>query len=389
MSESYIESAEALVDSAERAAMKEGIARLKAENSVVGDACEAVSDLSVAGDMSESEMNALADTLADILARYNKTDLKAEFKEHFAESGGEGTPFDELLQERLKELKVIHSTDAKQGTVWRWHFTDGVQLETEVSKDGKRKHYDWRAFKDDYFDSLISLGAGEQIADPQPQLRDPDHWVDWINDLILEHSEPIEHVGPRTEAVRLLRDYVSRSIAYCDMADVRDRQGVWVDAEAEDDGAVADGGASELRIPTTEIKRICDSIGISTRGLQIELDSRGLTHEATNGVSGATYVDGVRVAYWSLSADFADPADVVVETETPAEQVQREEEEREEEERTALGAVGDDSPHGDVVGPQLPPEHEDEDEDSPDYEPGMTSGFGMDPDDTADTEDDE
>jgi len=370
----FIDAAEELVETAEQATEREGIQRLKAENSVVGEACERISELSEAGDISKSELSALADQLADILARYNKTDLKEEFNEFFNEERREGVPFDELLTNRLEELQTVHSTDAKQGTVWRWHFSDGVMLETETSKDGGRKHYDWSAFKRDYFDTLISLGEGEKIAAPTSERRETTDWQDFIDDLVLENSESVEHVGPRTEAVQRLRDYVSRNLAYVEMKHMRDRSGVWVDQSADGDAA-ADGGVSELRVPVEEVKRICDQIGVSTRGLQIELDSRGLTHPDTNGVSGATYIDGQRVGYWSLSPSFADPVEIVEEPKTPAEISQEREEQTLEEERTDVGATLDEDE--DQPEPDSTPRSE---PDTDDYEPGLKDTFGVDPD---------
>lgn len=386
MTDEFINAAEELVDKAEQAADREGVQRLKAENSVVGDACEVIAELSENGDISESETNALADQLSDLLARYNKTDLKDEFREYFTEERGDGIPFDALLEERLESLQTIHSTDAKQGTVWRWHFSDGVQLETETSKDGGRKHYDWNGFKRDYFDSLVALGDGEKITKPAQDHREPTDWQEFVDSLILEHSEAVKHVGPRTEAVRMLRDYVTRNIGYTQMKHMRDRNGVWVDYDVDTGGkATADGGVNELRIPVEEVKRICDQVGISTRGLQIELDARGVTHADTNGVSGAEYVGGVRVGYWSLSPTFADPDEIIEDPKTPAEQSKERREEQLEEQRTNVGATAEeaDQPDPQPSPPSRPPQGDD---DFDEYEPGMTDSFGTDPDEVSDDE---
>jgi len=385
MSGEFINAAEKLVGKAEQAADREGVQRLKAENSVVGDACEAIAELSENGDISESETNALADQLSDLLARYNKTDLKDEFREYFTEERGDGIGFDVLLEERLESLQTIHSTDAKQGTVWRWHFSDGVQLETETSKDAGRKHYDWNGFKRDYFDSLVSLGEGEKISKPSQDRREPSDWQEFIDNLILEHSTPVEHVGPRTEATRMLRDYVSRNIGYTKMKHMRDRNGVWVD-QTDDGEAAADGGVAELRVPVEEIKRICDQVGISTRGLQIELDARGVTHADTNGVSGAEYVDGVRVGYWSLSPTFADPEEIIEDPKTPAEQSQERREKQLKDNRTNVGATTDDQDEQPDPQPSPPSGRYTADDEDDDYQPGMTDSFGTDPDEVEDDE---
>lgn len=380
----FTAAAEELVERADAAAEKEGIDRLKAENALVGDACERVDELSRQNAISKSELSALADTLGDTLARYNKTDLKDELQTHFS-NGSEGRAFNEIIESRLDTLQTIHSTDSKQGVVWRWEFSDGVTLETETSKDGGRKHYDWQAFKRDYFDALVGLGNGETIGEPDGELKDSEEWQSWIDDTILEHAEPVKHVGPRTEAVRLLRDYISRNVAYTDLEYMRERNGVWADAgDAE--------AVTTIRVPLDEIKRICDSLSISTRALQIELDARGLTDDDTNGVSGAGYVDGARVPYWVLDATIADPADVISDPSTPAEKAEARAEKRAERDRTAVGATDDSDATESATDDESAQPASDggtdtepmSDEDTTDdYEPGMTDSFGEDPDQEA------
>jgi hypothetical protein len=362
-----------LTDAADLATAKEGVEQMTAENRVVGEAADTVVDLSATGGMRESQIGPLADMLASRLDHYNKTDIKKELRQHFTNDAA-GQAFDEVLTDRLQSLEVVYSTDAKQSTVWRWQFTDGVELETTVSKEGGRKHHDWKAFKRDYFDALVATGRGEQLAAPSEDLRDSDAWEAWINDLILRDSKTVKHVGPRTEAVRMLQDYIGRNCAYTDLATVRERQGVWAPADGD---AAADGGLAELRVPTDEVKRICDQVGISTRALQVELDARGLTSPAVNGVSGTEYDESVRFAYWALNGEIADPEEIVTETETPAEQVAREEEERQDAERDQLGAVGDsDTSNGP---PDINGGDEAEDE-GPGTDPGLRDGFGADPD---------
>lgn len=372
-----------LVDDAESAVAKDGIDQLKAENALVGDACERISEESREGNISKSELNALADTLADTLDRYTKTDLKAEFKTHFA-NGSDGTAFDELIESRLESIQAVHSTDAKQGTVWRWEFSDGVVLETETSKDGGRKHYDWESFRRDYFDALVALEEGESIADPTGDLTESKEWQEWINQQILDNTEPVEHVGPRTEAVRLLRDYIERNVAYRELSVMRERNGIWTDSSDPE-------SVTELRIPLEQIKRICDELSITTRALQIELDARGLTHEDVNGVSDAGYSDQVRVPYWVLAPEIADPADIISDPTTPAEKAAERRDERHESDRTAVGGMEDsdtesgsdassgDNPRGETEQTDMFGDEPDEDE----YTPGMTDSFGTDPDEEA------
>jgi len=352
------------------------------ENEIQGEACEAVAELSKNGDISRAEKNQLADVLADELAQYTKTDLKTEFDEYFQREQS-GTPFDTLIEGRLDEVVVVKNTDHRQGAVFRWHFDDGVQLETETSADGARLHRAWPEFKELYFEARLAAGDGERIADPTHERRDSDQWRAFVNDLILDHATTVEHVGPRTEAVRQLRDYISRQPAYTDIRETRNRGGVSVGGDPDSVDDLDDD--SHIRVPTEDIKRICDQVGITTRALQIELDARGVTDDGMSGVSDDTYVDGQRVSYWAVTATLAEPGSIVADPDSPAEQAAQEEAERRESARTSLGAVGadeDDGPAGDTTPPPDRGGTDDTDDpDDDDYEPGVAESLGTDPDD--------
>lgn len=411
---------EELLNAAEDVDGDSPMARMRAENEILSKAVDYVAAWSEAGEVSNANANALADALSGEFAHYTKTDIKEEFNDVFVDNGAgtDGIPFDELIEQRLDEVKIVTTTDAKKGLVWRWHFSDGVQLETETSKDDQRKHYDWVNWREDYFEALLSLGRGERIAPPRQEHRDSADWKEWLSDIVLENAQTVEHVGPRTEAVELLKDFVNRQTAFAEVRDMRDRQGIWMDAppvDGGDEAATDGGGPSEIRIPTQAVKRICDQAGIETRALQIELDAREHTLPNVSGVSGFEYVDGQRVSFWSLNPDFADPAEFVEEPETPAEQVAREQEEAAEEARTDVGAVDDESdgededkteasdeePEADHAdesdaqedtddAPTPPPDEPLGDEEADDYvgdfDTGITGGFGVDPDADEDDE---
>jgi len=352
------------------------------ENEIQGEACEAVAELSKNGDITRAEKNQLADVLADELAQYTKTDLKNEFDEYFQREQS-GTPFDTLIEERLDEVVVVKNTDHRQGAVFRWHFSDGVQLETETSADGTRLHRAWPEFKELYFEARLAAGAGERIADPTHERRDSDQWRAFINDLILDHATTVEHVGPRTEAVRQLRDYISRQPAYVDIRETRNRGGVSVAGDPDSVGDLDDD--SHIRIPTEDIKRICDQVGITTRALQIELDARGVTADGMGGVSDDTYVDGQRVSFWVVTGALAEPGSIVADPDSPAEQAAQEAAERRDETRTSLGAVDSDENDGPTGDTAPPPDRggpdDTDDPDGEDYEPGVAESLGTDPDD--------
>jgi len=354
------------------------------ENEIQGEACEAVAELSKTGDISRAEKNQLADVLADELTQYTKTDLKTEFDEYFQREQS-GTAFDTLIEQRLDEVVVVKNTDHRQGAVFRWHFDDGVQLETETSADGARLHRAWPEFKELYFEARLAAGNGERIADPTHERRDSDQWRAFINDLILDHATTVEHVGPRTEAVRQLRDYISRQPAYTDIRETRNRGGVSVGGDPDNVDDL--DGDSHIRVPTEDIKRICDQVGITTRALQIELDARGVTADAMSGVSDDTYIDGQRVSFWVVTAALAEPGSIITDPDSPAEQAAREEAERRDDTRTRLGAVGDDADDDDDdadEGSTPPPAADgggaDDPPDDDEYEPGVAESIGTDPD---------
>ena len=282
----------------------DGVDALKLENRLKGDACELVETHTSNGDMSEQDVAAFAGQLSDVSDSYTKTDLKDEFGEYIKSTDEDGIPLDDLIENRLEEIVIVTTTDHKQSTVWRFKFSDTVVIETETSKEGTRKHHSWPLFQKDYFDELVALGKGEQIAKPTEERQDTSDWVNWIDDLILSQSTIKQHVGPRTETVRQLQDVVERNTAHTDIEDVRTRQGVWAWSE----GTVDDhDDIEELRIPFAKVERVCDQIGISTRALQIELEARGHGIDGINGVSDYTHHDGVRVAYWRLDPSFAEP----------------------------------------------------------------------------------
>lgn len=356
------------------------------ENQVVGDACEAVTELSANGDISKAEKNQLASVLSDELAQYNKTDLKNEFEDYFQREQS-GTHFDKLIQQRLEEITVIKSTDHRQGAMFRWHFRDGTQVETETTEAGTRLHYAWQQFKKLYFEARVAAGAGERISSPTEEHRGIDQWCEFINGLILNHATTVEHVGPRTEAVRQLRDHIGRHTAFNEMQTVCNRAGVGIEADAE---SVSDlDSDARIRVPTEDIKRICDQVGITTRALQIELDARGVTADGMSGVSDETYVNGQRVSFWVITAALAEPGSIVTDPDSPAEQAAREEAERRENTQTSLGAVdadeADDEPPGDTAtqadsgGADGADGADGPDDD--DYEPGISESLGTDPED--------
>jgi hypothetical protein len=156
------------------------------------------------------------------------------------------------------------------------------------------------------------------------------------------------------------------------MQTVRNRGGVGIDTDADSVDDLAPG--TQIQVPTQDIKRICDQVGITTRALQVELDARGVTADDMGGVSDATYVNGQRVSYWVVTAALAEPAAVVHDAETAAEQAAQDQADERAEQRTEIGAV--DSEHDDDAADDDP-----SDGDGDDYEPGLRDSLGTDPSD--------
>ena len=335
-----------LINSAHDALDADGaIEQAKMTDQVVQDACDAISRRSEAGEIDDRHVNQLAGELSDIFPNLTKTDLRGEFRDHFVDDPGDGTPFNQVIEDRLASIQIIRTTDKKQDPIFRYEFVDPeVEIEDDSESDG-HLHYSWQNWRQQYFDALLAVGAGEAIADPADGLADNDDWKEWIDEQFLlggEIVETQEHVGPRTQAVRQLRDWVGRQVAYSDIEDAVERQGVLM--QGVDTGTELDDldTSTVVHVPVEVIERICDQVGVSSRGLQIELDARGVTSPDISGVSDPQYVNGQRKPYWAVTLALAEPRDLVHDPDTPAAQIRDEKEAEQLADQTDIGAVESD-----------------------------------------------
>lgn len=286
----------------------------------------------------EAHARSACGQIADVSKHYTKsalTDLVNDQLDDLQSESDNRRPFDQILEEDLDEVVIVRTTDAKQSTVYRWHF-GSASVETEATSE-TRTHFSWHDFRDEYFDAM-----GEDPAKPVKERRGGEEWREFIVDLVEERGREVETRGPRSAAVDGLQNFIRRSHAYADIADMVERDGIRIDAPPDED-------PTEIWVPNSAIKRICDEYELgSVRQLQLELDARGLTRDRVNGVSESTFVNNDKVTYWVLDASIAEPGDYVEEPTDPAQQVAGEvaEDEADEDDTTdgdnddAYGAMG-------------------------------------------------
>ncbi len=294
--------------------------------------------------LAKAHVRSACGQIADAADYYTKSDLADLIETEYDQQKNEADsrrPFDGVIRSDLDEVVIVRTTDAKQSTLYRWQF-NGASVETRASAEG-RTHFHWSEFRDEYFDAL-----GEDPAAPTKDLRGGEEWREFIVDIVDDRGREVTTRGPRSNAVDGLQNFVRRSIAYGDIEDMVERDGVYLDAHPDED-------PDELWVPNADIKRICDEHELgSVRELQIELDARGYTVDRVTGVSESTFVNNNKVTYWVLSADLADPLEYEDDVQDPAEQVRQEEQDDEDGddedvEPGTMGAVGPDPDEEDVT----------------------------------------
>lgn len=292
--------------------------------------------------LSKAHARSACGQLSDAAKYYTKSDLADLIQEATSDLDNEADgrrPFDEILEDELNEVVIVRTTDAKQGTIYRWQFA-GASVETKATSEG-RTHFHWTDFRDEYFDAL-----GEDPAKPTQERQGGEEWREFIVGLVEDRGREVTTRGPRSSAVDGLKNFIRRSRAYGDIEHMVERDGLYLDEPLEED-------PSELWVPNHEVKRISDDHELSTvRELQLELDARGYTRNRIAGVSESTFVNNNKVTYWVLDAGIAEPAEYLDEPMDPAEQVRQEEQEKEGDEDDdyepgPIGAVGDDPDSGD------------------------------------------
>lgn len=279
-----------------------------------------------------SDTAAYVAPIADAAKYYNKTDVQGRVQDAVEERENVGkTPLDDMLRHDLRNVRVIKTTDKKQGTVYRWDFPNG-EVETRSGKDG-RGHFAWHNFRDLYLEA-----TGDDAGKPAKGLQDGEAWRDFTVEIIEEKGTTVEHTGPRTLAVESLRNHIRNQTAYPtdEHMIVRDGVGVVVPTVADDlpewwanfarpetDPEVPPT-VEEIHVPAGVVKRIADRQEVTTRGVQTELDARGYTLDRLgHGVSENAHFNGNTHPYWALSPKLAVPRVYDPHPESAAEQTEQ------------------------------------------------------------------
>ena len=243
-----------------------------------------------------------------------------------------GYALDRYLEKDLEVVKRIESTDQNTETTLRWEFTNGVAVETE--EGSHLEHYNfYKKLEAGTRKKLQPELVSEQVGDPQedpeeyarlsigPRSRpwSLDDWIQCITDLVDERQTLVESVGSRTMTWERLSNEINLSRAVS-------RQSVAVDRTMIFAKAAEGGDLAELWIPSKMVSDICEEFGISTKGLQQELSSRGIDSDDLSGdrISETADVEGRRVRFWRLDAthdEVPEPKEIVDELETGADRL--------------------------------------------------------------------
>lgn len=284
----------------------------------------------------------LCGSLADETG-HTKTDIKGAIDDKLTtpdDAKDVGESINSFIDSKLAQLVAVRSTDAKQSTLYRWHFDTGcTRFEIETGEHAPTSHFNWKGLRAAILDvsGIWTLSPPDTIAE---------EWSEWVGPKVAD-ADVTTHKGPRTCAVESLQNAIGRTVAFPTLDDAVLHNGIKIDADPEK------GEPSELWIPNTTISKIAEDHAISERALQVELDAREHTVEHINGVSKTTFVGGEKHTFWVLKASFADPADYDPE---PANMTDRYESLLDEDEQGDDGGV-DPGPIGETVSVNTTPEN--------------------------------
>lgn len=268
-----------------------------------------------ANGLSSSERSQYLGTLADEASNLNKTDIRDNVEEKVeAVRGGDpdAPQLNQYLDRAVEHIDIVQTTDAKQSTLYRWKFRNpesGDVFWIETGGNTGQSHYNWV----DLRTAIFEVATIWTIRPDDAVVAD---WPEFIGPFIKERGTEVENKGTRTIATEELQNYVHRTVAYADIEDMREHNGLRLDADP--DG----GDPEELWIPYSAVSKVCDDYELSPRALQVELDAKGHTIDRIRGVSETTFVNGNKFTYWALSADFAEPAGYETDPEDPVERIE-------------------------------------------------------------------
>lgn len=207
-------------------------------------------------------------------------------------------PFDAVLEEKLSRVVIYRSTDAHTDTGYHWYLNDGIKF---VTQNGE--HWSFGNMREAYHGATGDLPG-------KPTRTDNEEWRQFVARLMDDTGEVRETVGPRTEAVEKLGNYISQRDGYPELSRAINKSAIWTPgAEFDTDGNQTDA-PDYAGVPNDAIKTICEAESITPRALQAELDARELlhTHASQEYPDKPELPDTVRV--WKIETELAEPKNI-------------------------------------------------------------------------------
>lgn len=258
--------------------------------------------------LSSVPVGQFASMVSDVSSSLNKTEAKQHIvskTQDLKTKGNDRPQITEWIQENLREVRVVRTTDHVDVTRYVWDF-GATTLETESGDEG-RTHYHWQNFRDTIYDA-----GGPYCTPPPEQLREIEDWREWIVTRLEEHKTEKTTMGPRTLAVNELQNRVRRAEAHGKLLSALNYQGVYLELDGDPPEEtitdISEYDPTAMYLPNNWATEAAEEHGVSTQALQNELDARGYLLPGRSKVATQEYVGGQYTTWWVLTGEFAQPA---------------------------------------------------------------------------------
>jgi len=243
--------------------------------------------------MARACLNQLADTKSGVdrkSVRRVWSDKRDELQREQQIEKGERVVFTDLIERTLRSVtkKVTTDRSSTEETEYVLKFEDTIGTELTLTQsilfDGRAL---WKAYT-----------AAQDSEYPERVANEEVEWDNWIGSVLEDVGEDVEEeVGPRTAALRAIKNYVNNAASFGDRTDAVENGGVYVDDEPP--------GHSEVLVPREAVASITSTHEISDRALQSEISAREMTGPSTAGdkVSKSTTLNGDWQTFWCLDGD--------------------------------------------------------------------------------------